>query len=369
MKRRRPRPLHRQRALRAQVRECLLHLPEDHRPGHDEVVPVDGDGYSFWVTPKTTFGLEGLFRYDKLNPNDANDSKKERVIAGIAYWPKMTVTTVNTAILLDVEQVNYRGFHAGAPDREADRGAHAGEVLGFVVRSQEADMQVSRFTRRHALAALAAALTVSAASADAARAGRKINGAGATFPYPIYSKWFSEYNKLKPGVEINYQSIGSGGGIRQLTNQTVFFGATDGPMTDEQLQAAPGKILHLPTVLGAVVPDLQPPRRDGRAEVHRPAAGRHLPRQDHEVERPGDRQAQPRRHAAGHRHHRRPPLGRVRHDATSGSTTSSKVSPEWKTKVGVAHVGRTGRSASAARATRAWPAWSSRRPARSATSS
>jgi phosphate transport system substrate-binding protein len=82
----------------------------------------------------------------------------------------------------------------------------------------------------------------------------QINGAGATFPYPIYSKWFSEYNKLHPEVEINYQSIGSGGGIRQLTNQTVFFGATDGPMTSDQQFAAPGPILHLPTVLGAVVP-------------------------------------------------------------------------------------------------------------------
>jgi phosphate transport system substrate-binding protein len=81
-----------------------------------------------------------------------------------------------------------------------------------------------------------------------------INGAGATFPYPIYSKWFSEYNKVHPTVQINYQSIGSGGGIRQVTNQTVFFGATDGPMTNDQLIAAPGKILHFPTVLGAVVP-------------------------------------------------------------------------------------------------------------------
>jgi phosphate transport system substrate-binding protein len=82
----------------------------------------------------------------------------------------------------------------------------------------------------------------------------QINGAGATFPFPIYSKWFSEYNKLHPNVEINYQSVGSGAGIRQLTNQTVFFGASDGPMTNEQLQGAPGKVLHLPTVLGAVVP-------------------------------------------------------------------------------------------------------------------
>jgi phosphate transport system substrate-binding protein len=82
----------------------------------------------------------------------------------------------------------------------------------------------------------------------------QINGAGATFPNPIYSKWFSEYNKLHPNVQINYQPLGSGAGIRQLTSRTVFFGATDGPMTDDQLQSAPGKILHFPTVLGAVVP-------------------------------------------------------------------------------------------------------------------
>lgn len=82
----------------------------------------------------------------------------------------------------------------------------------------------------------------------------QINGAGATFPYPIYSKWFSEYNKLHPNAEINYQSIGSGGGIRQLTNQTVFFGASDGPMTNDQIYAAGFPIVHLPTVLGGVVP-------------------------------------------------------------------------------------------------------------------
>src|SRR4029453_5102308 len=82
----------------------------------------------------------------------------------------------------------------------------------------------------------------------------QINGAGATFPNPIYSKWFSEYNKLHPNVQINYQPLGRGAGIRQFTSRTVFFGATDGPMTNEQQLAAPGKILHLPTVLGAVVP-------------------------------------------------------------------------------------------------------------------
>jgi len=81
-----------------------------------------------------------------------------------------------------------------------------------------------------------------------------LNGAGATFPYPMYSKWFSEYHKLHPDIEINYQSIGSGGGIRQVLAGTVDFGASDGPMTDEQLAQAKVKILHIPTVLGAVVP-------------------------------------------------------------------------------------------------------------------
>ena len=99
-----------------------------------------------------------------------------------------------------------------------------------------------------------AAATVAALVTGAAAQTIRINGAGATFPYPIYSKWFSEYNKQHSNVEINYQSIGSGGGIQQVTKQTVFFGATDGPMTAEQLQNAPGKILHFPTVLGAVVP-------------------------------------------------------------------------------------------------------------------
>ena len=82
---------------------------------------------------------------------------------------------------------------------------------------------------------------------------QSINAAGATFPYPIYSKWFDEYHKLHPNVQINYQSIGSGGGISQLTNKTVDFGASDGPMSDDQLKAAGVKILHFPTVLGAAV--------------------------------------------------------------------------------------------------------------------
>lgn len=80
-----------------------------------------------------------------------------------------------------------------------------------------------------------------------------INGAGATFPYPIYSKWFSEYSKINPAVNFNYQSIGSGGGIKQITAKTVDFGASDAFLTDEQLTSAPGKLLHIPMVAGAVV--------------------------------------------------------------------------------------------------------------------
>jgi phosphate transport system substrate-binding protein len=105
------------------------------------------------------------------------------------------------------------------------------------------------------LAGLALALPVVAET--------QLNGAGATFPYPMYSKWFSEYNKLHPDVQINYQSIGSGGGIRQVLNGTVDFGASDGPMTDEQLKEAKTKILHIPTVLGAVVPAYNVPGISG----------------------------------------------------------------------------------------------------------
>src|ERR1700758_1409064 len=88
---------------------------------------------------------------------------------------------------------------------------------------------------------------------------QNINAAGATFPYPIYSKWFDEYHAAHPTVQINYQSIGSGGGIRQLLDKTVDFGASDGPMNDDQLKQASVPILHFPTVLGADVPSYKIP--------------------------------------------------------------------------------------------------------------
>jgi len=102
----------------------------------------------------------------------------------------------------------------------------------------------------------------SAAPASSQDALISLNGAGATFPYPLYSKWIAEYNKLYPNVRINYQSIGSGGGIRQIIAGTVDFGATDAPMKDDEAKQAPGKLLHIPTTIGAVVvsyhlPDLK----------------------------------------------------------------------------------------------------------------
>jgi len=93
-----------------------------------------------------------------------------------------------------------------------------------------------------------------------------LNGAGATFPYPIYSKWFSEYHNVHSDVQVNYQSIGSGGGIRQVQAGTVDFGATDGPMSDEQIAASKVKVLHVPTVLGAVVPAYNIPGVSGEVK-------------------------------------------------------------------------------------------------------
>src|SRR5262245_47795830 len=101
---------------------------------------------------------------------------------------------------------------------------------------------MSNRTRKSILSLVLAAMV---ALTGQASAETLINGAGATFPYPLYSKWFSEYAKVDPSVKFNYQSIGSGGGIKQITAQTVDFGASDKFLTDEELKAAPGKIIHI----------------------------------------------------------------------------------------------------------------------------
>lgn len=137
-----------------------------------------------------------------------------------------------------------------------------GELSGSrtLPRFQPPERPVSRWTAALLAGALLAACSTetkqsantSSASASTGSGSVDLTGAGATFPYPIYSKWFSDYAK-QTGVRINYQSIGSGGGIRQLSEQTVDFGASDGPMNDEELaKAKGGRVLHIPTVIGAV---------------------------------------------------------------------------------------------------------------------
>jgi phosphate transport system substrate-binding protein len=176
---------------------------------------------------------------------------------------------------------------------------------------------------------------VGALTAGVAAQTIRINGAGATFPNPIYQKWFSEYNKLHPNVEINYQSIGSGGGIQQVTKQTVFFGATDGPMTAEQLQGAPGKILHFPTVLGAVVPVYNLPAITAELKFSGPVLadiflGKITKWNDPAIAKLNTGVTLPATDIT------------VAHRADGSGTTYiwvdylSKISPEWKTKVGVA---------------------------------
>ena len=160
-----------------------------------------------------------------------------------------------------------------------------------------------------------------------------LNGAGATFPYPMYSKWFSEYHNAHPDIQINYQSIGSGGGIRQVLAGTVDFGASDGPMTDEQLSQAKTKILHVPTVLGADVPAYNIPGVTAELRFTPQAlAGIFLgkitswndpaiAKENPGVKLPGD------------------PIVVIHRSDGSGTTYIwtdylSKVSPEWQTQVG-----------------------------------
>ena len=113
--------------------------------------------------------------------------------------------------------------------------------------------QFRRMTKPHCLCLKLLGLTLAFGLSATASAQMMINGAGATFPYPIYSKWFDAYAQVDPSVRFNYQSIGSGGGQKQILAQTVDFGASDGPMSDDNLSKAPAKILHIPTVAGADV--------------------------------------------------------------------------------------------------------------------
>ena len=158
-------------------------------------------------------------------------------------------------------------------------------------------------------------LLLGMAALAAAQGGQVLlNAAGATFPYPIYSKWFDVYHKAHPNVQINYQSIGSGGGIRQLQAGTVDFGASDGPMTDEQLAAIKVQDSSFPDGLGRGRADLQHPGSFRRIEFHAKGAGGNFPGKDHEVERSGNRQGESRGEAPQRGHRGGSPLRRQRHD-------------------------------------------------------
>ena len=213
----------------------------------------------------------------------------------------------------------------------------------------------------HLLAAGVAAGLLAAVSAQA----MDITGAGATFPYPIYAKWAEAY-KAKTGVGMNYQSIGSGGGIKQIQNKTVDFGASDMPLKPEELDK--DGLMQFPTVIGGDVPvvnleGVEP----GATQADRPGARRHLSGQDHQVERPGDRQAEPEPQAARLGNHRRAPFGRLGHDVHLGRTTCRRSARSGRRRSARARRS-PGRRAWAARATRASPRTCSASRARSATS-
>lgn len=163
--------------------------------------------------------------------------------------------------------------------------------------------------------------------------GLKLQGAGATFPNPLYQKWISEYGKANPSIKIDYQSIGSGGGIKQIKEQTVDFGATDAPMKDDDLKAAPGALLHIPTVLGAVVltynlPDVIKPLRFAPDVVADIYLGKIKKWDDPRIKADNPDAKLPATEIA------------VVHRSDGSGTSAvftdylSKVSPEWKEKVG-----------------------------------
>ncbi len=213
------------------------------------------------------------------------------------------------------------------------------------MRAPTTNREASMFIRSLMSAAIVAASVSCAWAGD-------ISGAGATFPYPIYAKWADTYKK-DTGNGLNYQSIGSGGGIKQIKAKTVTFGASDMPLEPKDVTAS--GLVQFPTVVGGDVPvvNLDGVKR-GRTGPRRADAGRHLPRQDHQVERSGDRQAQPERQAAFAGDRRRASLGRLGHDLhlhqlsvqgqrRTGSPRSAPAPPS------------NGRSASAPRATKASP--------------
>ena len=150
---------------------------------------------------------------------------------------------------------------------------------------------------------------------------RNVTGAGASFPAPLYAKWAADFNKAT-GAKINYQSVGSGAGIKQIDAKTVDFGASDMPLKDDEL--AKKGLMQFPTVIGGVVPVVNIKGiKPGPTQAQRPGARRHLPGQDHQVERPGDQGAEPLAARC-----RTPPSPPVRRADGSGTTLPVHQLPE-----------------------------------------
>ena len=153
-----------------------------------------------------------------------------------------------------------------------------------------------------------------AGAALGAESAITLQGTGATFPAPLYQRWFTEYNKAHPEVQINYQALGSGAGIKQFQQGLVDFGASDAAMTDEEMAEVKDGVVLLPMTAGSIVLAYNLPDGPSELKLSREAYVGNFPRQDHAVERPGDRQGESGRETARHQDHRRGPLRRQRHD-------------------------------------------------------
>ena len=200
--------------------------------------------------------------------------------------------------------------------------------------------------KRTVLTALAALAVAAAAQAA------DISGAGATFPYPVYSKWADAYKK-QTGIGLNYQSIGSGGGIKQIKAKTVTFGASDMPLKPEELKEA--GLVQFPMIIGGVVPVVNVKGVDrGAADARRRHARQHLPGRDHQVERRAHQEAESEAGAAGHRDRPDLPLGRLGHELPVHGL-SVQVQPEVQGLRSAPTPRCSGRSASAPRVTKASP--------------
>ncbi len=219
---------------------------------------------------------------------------------------------------------------------------------------------------------MAAAATTAAASSgssgsNSAKVSGTVNGAGSTFAAPVYQQFGSQLKDQ--GITLNYQPVGSGAGIAALAQGTAQFAGSDPALTPEdKATLTKGDPVQIPVFFGAITVSYNVSGAEVRPQARRPDARRHLPGQDHDLERPGDRQAQPRPEAPDRQHHGRPPLRRVGHHRRASRRSSRTTARPGRARSAPTRPS-SGRPAPAPRATTASPPRSSRPTARSATSS